>query len=793
MRLRRAAVIGAGVMGSGIAAHLANAGVAVHLLDIVPSEGTGGGGAGDPPAVRRAARNRIAAAGKERAVTASPPAFYAPDLAGLVTVGNMEDDLDCARDADWVIEAVVEDLAAKRAVLEKVERFVGPGTIISTNTSGLSITAMAAGRAPGFRRRFLGTHFFNPPRYMKLVEIIPGSDTLPEVRDDLAEVIARELGKGIVFAKDTPNFIANRIGAFTTSLAVRLAVERGYTVEEADELTGRLIGRPRTGTFRLADLVGLDTAYSVRKNVYESLAGDPDREVFAPPAVLRQMVERGWLGEKSGGGFYKREGERTLVLDLRTLEYRPEQKPAFASVTEVRAIPDVGERVRTFLRGQDRAATYVWLVLSRTLAYAARVLPEISDDIVNVDRAMRWGFNWELGPFELWDALGPAQVASRLAGEGVPIPPAVGRMVDRGGTFYRQADGATHVFDLQAAAYRPVPSQPGVLHPDLQRAGRVIEHYADASLIDLGDGVACVEFHSKLNIIGADTVRMLSLALDRLDADFDALVIVNQARDFSTGANLVWLLLEAQEGNWEELDLAVREFQRLTQRMRRAPKPVIGAPAGRTLAGGAEICLACARLVAAAETYMGLVETAVGLVPAGGGVTEMARRAQARIPAEVSADLFPLVRWTWETIIRARVSQSALEARRWGYLREHDGITMNPGRTVQDAKDAALTMARLGYRPPLPARIRVVGQRGRAGLESFLYILKTGGHITAYDEVVGRKLAHVIAGGDVPEGTWVTDEYLLDLEREAFLSLLGEPRTQERIRHMLEIGKPLRN
>jgi len=793
VRLRRAAVIGAGVMGSGIAAHLANAGVAVHLLDIVPPEGAAGSGPGDPPAARRAVRNRIAAAGKERALTASPPAFYAPDLAGLVTVGNVEDDLDCVLDADWVIEAVVEDLAAKKAVLEKVERFIGPGTIVSTNTSGLSITAMAAERTPGFRRRFLGTHFFNPPRYMKLVEIIPGRDTLPEVRNDLAEAIARELGKGIVFAKDTPNFIANRIGAFTSSLAVRLAVEGGFTVEEADELTGRLIGRPRTGTFRLADLVGLDTAYSVRKNVYESLGGDPDRAVFAPPAVLRQMVERGWLGEKSGGGFYKRQGERTLVLDLGTLEYRPEQKPAFASVTEVRAIPEVGERVRTLLRGQDRAATFVWTVLSRTLAYAARVLPEISDDVVNVDRAMRWGFNWELGPFELWDALGPAQVASRLADEGMSVPPMVRQVVDRGGTFYRQANGAAQVFDLQAAAYRPVPLQPGVLLPDLQGTGRMVEHNADASLIDLGDGVAYVEFHSKLNIIGADTVRMISLALGRLDADFDAMVIGSRARDFSAGANLAWLLLAAQEGNWEELDLAVREFQRLTQRIRRAQKPVIGVPAGRTLAGGAEICLACARLQAAAETYMGLVEPAVGLVPAGGGVTEMARRAQARIPAEVTADLFPLIRWTWETMTRARVSQSALEARRWGYLREHDGITMNPDRAIQDAKDAARTMARLGYRPPLPTRIRVVGERGRAGLESFLYILKTGGHITAYDEVVGRKLAHVIAGGDVPEGAWVTNEYLLDLEREAFLGLLGEPKTQDRIRYMLETGKPLRN
>jgi 3-hydroxyacyl-CoA dehydrogenase len=784
MRLRRVTVIGAGVMGSGIAAHLANAGAAVHLLDVAPD---------DAHAAGRDARNRMAAAGKERALRASPPAFYAPDLAGLVSVGNVEDDLTCVQESDWVIEAVVENLAAKQAVLEKVERFVRPTTIVSTNTSGLSVTAMAAERSPAFRRRFLGTHFFNPPRYMKLVEIIPGQDTLPEVTDGLAEVITRDLGKGIVFAKDTPNFIANRIGAFTSSLAVKLAVETGYTVEEVDELTGRLIGRPRTGTFRLADLVGLDTAYSVRKNVYDSLVHDPDREVFAAAALLRQIVERGRLGEKTGAGFYTRQEERTLVLDLATLEYRPEQTPAFASVAEVRAIPELGERVRTLLRGRDRAATFVWVLVSRTLLYAARVLPEISDDIVNVDRAMRWGFNWELGPFELWDALGPAHVASRLADEGVPLPPAVRRVVDSGGTFYRRADGAPHFFDVQAGAYRPVPALPGVLSADLARGGRVVEHNADASLLDLGDGVAGVEFHSALNVIGADTVRMLSLALDRLDTEFDALVIGTRARDFSVGANLAWLLLEAEGGRWEEMDLAVREFQRVIRRIRRSPKPVVGAPAGRTLAGGAEICLACPRLQAAAETYVGLVETAVGLVPAGGGTTEMVRRAQARIPAEVTADLYPFIRWTWETISRARVSQSALEARQWGYLREHDGITMNTDCALQDAKDVARAMARAGYRSPLPARIRVVGQRGRAGLESVLYILKTGGHITAYDEVVGRKLAYVMAGGDVPEGTWVTEEYLLDLEREAFLSLLGEARTQERMRHMLQTGKPLRN
>ena len=811
MRVRQAMVIGAGVMGSAIAAHLANAGVPVWLLDVVPSELTDedrkAGRGQEHPAVR----SRLARAGKERALRAAPPAFMAPELASLVTPGNVEDDLHHAGECDWIIEAVVENLAAKQALLARLETYWRPGAMASSNTSGLSINAMLEGRAQAFRQHFLGTHFFNPPRYMRLVEVIPSADTLPEVLAAAEDVIGRVLGKGIVTAKDTPNFIANRIGAFTSCLAIRLALEGGYTVEEVDLLTGPLIGRPRTGTFRLSDLVGLDTSYHVRRNVYESLPHDPDREVFNPPAPLGGMVERGWLGAKSGRGYYWRRGGETMVVDLKSLEYRPQQAPNLPSVTAVAGIPEIGERLRTLLRGDDRAAWFVWRLVGRTLAYAARVLPEISDDVVNVDRAMRWGYHWDLGPFELWDALGPAEVAARLQAEGAPVPPAVEDVIRRGdGRFYREtgvnfmvagesanrrsAGSRRQFFDAAAGAYRPEPGTAGALVPaEFAHTERELERNPDASLLDLGDDVACVELHGPLNTVSLDAVRILERALDRLEDGFAALVIGTQARDFCAGASLQELLALVGDGRWAAIDERTRRLQALAQRIRRASGPVVAAPRGRTLAAGAEICLACPRLQAAAETNIGLVETQAGLVPAGGGTTEVVRRAQARIPAGVPADLLPFVQWAFESIARATISQSALEARRLGYVREGDGVTMDTERLIQDAKDAALGMVRLGYRPPLPERIRVGGERVRAALYETLYIMKTGRQISAFDEVVGRRLAHVMAGGAVPEGTLVADDYLLDLEREAFLGLLGEAKTRERMRHLLETGRPLRN
>ena len=789
-------MIGAGVMGSAIAAHLANAGVPVWLLDVVPAEPHDDGRRAGTPAGGEV-RDRLARAGRERVLRAVPPAFMLPELASLVTPGNIEDDLHHVRESDWVIEAVVENLAAKRALFIEVERHWRPGTIVSSNTSGLSINAMAEGRAPAFREHFLGTHFFNPPRYMRLVEVIPGAATRPDVVAATGDILGRLLGKGIVTAKDTPNFIGNRIGAFTSCLAVRLALEGGYTVEEVDALTGPLIGRPRTGTFRLGDLVGLDTAYHVRKNVYENLPEDPEREVFNPPAPLRGMVERGWLGAKSGRGFYWRRGEETLVVDLDTLEYRPQRTADLPSVAAVAGIGDIGERLRRLLRHQDRASTFVWQLVSRTLVYAARVLPEIADDVVNVDCAMRWGFHWDLGPFELWDALGPREIAARLSAEGTAVPEVVDRALRRGdGRFYRDApvDGGRQFFEAASGTYHAVPETPGVLSLDAaRRTGMELERNAEASLLDLGDGAACVEWHAKGNVIGTDAIRLLDEALVRLERDFDVLVIGTAARDFCSALPLRELLAPAEEGRWQALDEWVRLRQQIAAKIRGASKPVIAAPGGRTVGSGAAICLACARLQAAAETSMGLVDADAGLIPAGGATVAIVRRVSARVPSEVTVDLLPLVQWAFEAIARAKTSHSALEARRLGYLTDADGITMDGERLIQDSKTTALALAASGYRPPLPARIRVGGERVRAALYETLHIWKTGGHITAFDEAIGRRLAHVIAGGAVPDGAWVAEDYLLDLEREAFLALLGEEKTRARMRHLVETGRPLRN
>ena len=795
MRVKRVTVVGAGVMGSAIAAHLANAGLPAWLLDVVPAELSDDERRRGFTRARGEVRNRLAIAGRERALRGSPPGFMDRAAVALVTAGNVEDDLHRVGESDWVIEAIVEDLAAKRALFEQIERHWRPGTLVSSNTSGLSIRAMGEGRSRVFREHFLGTHFFNPPRYMHLVELIPGADTRPETIAAATDVIGRTLGKGIVVAKDTPGFIANRIGAFASSLAVKLAVEHEYTVEEVDALTGPLIGRPRSATFRLADLVGLDTAYRVRRHFYESLPDDPDRDVFAPPSALGTLVERGWLGNKAGRGYYRRQDGKTYVLDLATLDYRPERAPALRSVEAAGAIEPLGERLDALLRGGDRAAAFLWPLLGRTLIYAARVLPEISDDVVSVDRAMRWGFRWELGPFELWDALGAEHVARRLAEMGTAIPPAVEAVLRRGdGRFYRPHDRRREFFDVRSAAYQPVPGEDGAAAP-LGSAldGRRIAHTAEASLVDLGDGIACVELHSKRNAIGPGTLQMLEAALDRLEGEFDALVIATRAPDFSTGADLGRLLALAEEGNWQDLDRALRRFQELGQRIRGAGKPVVAAATGSTLAAGAELCFACGRVQAAAETSIGLVEPRVGLIPAGGGTMEMAKRAQARIPTDVAADLMPFVRAAFETVATARVPQSALEARRLGYLRESDGITMNADRLIQDAKAAALALIRLHPGPSPAGLIRVGGDRVRSALRAMLYVLKTGGHITAHDEVVGQRLAHVMTGGEVPEGTWVDEAYILDLEREAFLGLLGEGKTRDRIRHMLETGKPLQN
>ena len=795
-RLHKAAVLGSGVMGAAIAAHLANAGVPALLLDIVPAELTDDERKRGLTLHDSTVRNRIVAAGKERALRANPAAFFTPARERLVTVGNFDDHLKDIADADWIIEAVVEDLAIKRALLERVERHRGSNAVVSTNTSGLPVASIVEGRSEGFRRHFLGTHFFNPPRYLKLLEIIPLPDTEPGVVAAASRWGEWQLGKGIVFAHDRPNFIANRIGSYGFRKAVQLMFELGLTIEEVDELTGPLTGRPRSATFRTTDLVGLDTVIHVSENSYRNLADDPERDVFIVPPLFHEMAKRGWLGEKAGSGFYKRVDGEIYTLDYTTMEYRPRQKPKLASVEAAKMIEDPAKRMRQLLSAPDKGGQFLWQLTGSILSYAAKRVPEIADDLVNVDRAMRWGFAWDRGPFETWDLLGVAEIATRLGDEGRAVPEQVRAVLERGeGRFYRKQDGTEEFFDVTAGQYTPVLERAHVLLlPKLKEQGRTVAANPGASVVDLGDGIACLEFHSKLNTIGEDTLRMARRALDELGSHFDGLVIGNHGSDFCAGgANIMLLLLEAQEGNWDELDLVVRQLQRHNLAVRYSAQPVVAAPFGRTLAGGTEWCLPCARVQASAETYMGLVECGIGLIPAGGGSTEMVRRAAARIPAGSDADLFPMIRWVFETIATAKVSLSAEEARQLGFLREGDEISMNPDHLLQDAKAVCLALIRTGYRPPVRLPVRVVGERGRAAIDAYLYLMRTAGHISEHDELVSKKLAFVMCGGNVPYGTEVSEEYLHDLEREAFLSLLGTAKTQERIRHTLQHGRPLRN
>ncbi len=793
-RIERAAVLGAGTMGAAIAAHLANVGVKVLLLDIVPE------GEED--------RNKVARMGLEKAIKARPAAFYLKDFSRLVEVGNFEDDMEKLGEVDWIIEAVVERLNIKRQLFEKVDQFRKSGSIVATNTSGISVNAIAEGRSEDFRKHFLGTHFFNPPRYMKLLEIIPAGDTDPAVVNFISRYGEDVLGKGIVYAKDTPNFIANRIGVFGMMYTLKAMEDLGLTIEEVDALTGKAVGRPKMATFRLADMVGIDILYHVAKNVYDNAPDDDWREIFKPPQWLEEMVQRGWLGDKTKGGFYKKvkgeEGKKKrLVLDYKTLEYRPIQKASFPSLEMAKQEEDLARRIKVLVSGKDKGAQFAARTLSALFVYSANRIPEIADDVVNVDRAMRWGFNWEKGPFELWDLLGVERSLEMIKGNGFQVPANVQEMVGKGfGSFYKGEvtdQGLRHFFfDFEAKDYREIEPNPRIIVlPDLKKANRVVLENAEASLIDIADGVACLEFHTKMNAIGPGILQMVHEALEEVRKNFVGLVVGNQGEHFSAGANIALLLMAIQNEEWEDIDWMVRSFQGATMALKYFEKPVVAAPHGITVGGGCEFCLHCHRIRAAAETYMGLVEVGVGLVPAGGGSKEMAIRNLSHIPADmprgVVIDPFPYLRRAFETIGMARVATSAHEAREIGFLTPCDGISINKDYLIHDAKETVLALVRTGYRSPMPTRIRVPGRDGYAYLEMLIYNMEVSGFISEHDAKIGRHVARILSGGDVPAGTWVEEQELLDLEREAFLSLCGEPKTQERIQHMLTTGKPLRN
>jgi 3-hydroxyacyl-CoA dehydrogenase len=797
--IQSAAVLGAGTMGAQIAAHLANAGIPTRLLDLT----------------RDTARD-----GLKRAQALKPDPFFTPDAASLISPGGFDTDadLDALADADWIIEAIVERLDVKQQLLARVEPRLKPAAIVSSNTSGIPIAAIAEGRSEAFRRRWLGTHFFNPPRYLPLLELIPTADTDPDVVSALAAFADARLGKGVVLAKDTPNFIANRVGLFGVlrlleALAGGSSTGGGYTIEEVDAMTGPAIGRPKSATFRTVDLTGIDLIALVSGNLRERLAPE-EAKAFELPPIVQALVERGWLGEKTGQGFYKRErgpagASEILTLDPETMTYRARQSPRLAALEAAKAIEDPRERLRTLFLGRDRVGEFLRATLGPTLLYAVRVAPEIASSIDDVDRAMAWGFGWDLGPFEACDAIGLRELleACGVAGngsvggsaadggarDGAPeAPPLIREQLDRQRNTFRDGD------------HRVPPPAGALLFRDATSgcadgASRtLVKTNAGASLIDLGDGVLGLELHSKLNTIGGDTIAMLNAGVKEAERNFAALIVATDAVNFSVGANLMLLLLEAQEGNWEEIDLMVRAFQQATMALRLAPVPVIVCPTGMTLGGGCEIALHGDRVRASAETYMGLVEVGVGLIPAGGGTKEMVARAtEGRGPgagAPASGDLLPAMQRVFETIGFAKASTSAAHARQLGYLRATDRITMNRDRLIADAKITALRMVGAGYRP---VRMRTAIPVGGASLEAALklgvHLALRAGRISEHDALIGRKLAHIIAGGSLPQAATVGEQYLLDLEREAFLSLCGERKTLERIQHTLKTGKPLRN
>jgi 3-hydroxyacyl-CoA dehydrogenase len=811
--IHRVAVLGAGTMGARIAAHFANAGVPSYLFDIVPPDADG------------LARNKIAAAGLDAAKKSKPAAFMEASLTRLITVGNFDDDPKRLTDVDWIIEAVVENLDLKRALLRKVEAVRKPGTIITTNTSGLPVGKIAEGFSDDFRRSWFGTHFFNPPRYMRLLEIIPTPDTNRTAIDAVARFCDIHLGKGIVLAKDTPNFIGNRIGTFSVLNVMRLMQEMDLSIEDVDALTGQAVGWPRSATFRTIDLVGLDILGHVVSNMVRVAGGNSpasldERSDLKLPDFYKQMLERKWLGDKTKGGFYKKvkggkgEEDERLALDWKTLEYHPRQKPKFPALDMAKNVEQTEARLKMLLgldgggpQKNDRAGAFLWSALTDLWTYSANRIPEISDTVVEIDRAMRLGFNWELGPFELWDAAGVEGTVERMKKEGRPVAANVEQLLASGKKSWylddpKAASGRAY-WDLKSANYDPVKVPSGVWSVEVaKKSNGVVKKNSGASLVDLDDGVACIEFHSKMNAIGSDIVQLISQTLKPggLGDAFDAFVITNDAPNFSVGANLMLLLMSIQEGEWDDVDLAIRTFQGMTQAIKFSPKPVVAAPFGLTLGGGTEISLHAAALQPHTELYMGLVEVGVGLLPGAGGCKEMLLRAVDSAESirpggrGESVELMEAMKKIFETIATAKVATSAHEARGLGFLRNSDNITMNRERVLADAKARALELVRAGYEPPQPRTdIPAPGENILAAVKMGIYLMRQGEYITEYEVKLATKIAEVLCGGDVTAGTPVSEQYILDLEREGFKSLCGEKKTQERIQYTLKTGKTLRN
>jgi 3-hydroxyacyl-CoA dehydrogenase len=797
----QAVVIGSGTMGAAVAAHLANAGIPVTLLDIVPSKLLPEEEQKGLTLQDKVVRNRIVQQGLDRAIKSRPASFFTSETAALVSIGNLEDDLEVIKSSDWVIEAIIENLNIKRDLMIHIDAIRPPNTIISTNTSGIPVTSIAESLSDGFRKHFLGTHFFNPPRYLKLLEVIPTKDTLPDVVDAISEFGQNRLGKGIVLCKDTPNFIANRLGFGGGAFALDYILENNYTVEEVDNITGPAMGRPKTATFRLIDLVGIDVWEHVGNNLAPAIPEDKKALQYLNSErvnhVIHAMVEKGWLGNKVKQGFYKEvrtpEGNREFwSLNLKTLDYEAPIKVRFDSIGKLKDAEDLSEKLKILIASDDRAGQLVKVLTFQGLAYASERVPEIADTPKPLDDAMRWGFGHEAGPFEVWDMLGVKETSSAMETAGFPPATWVNGMVSSGNSTFYQYDAGTKVgvYNPIIGRYEPIKRPESLI---LLREQKVISKNPGATLYDLGDGVACVEFHTKMNALDEDIGSMISESQERVINEFEGLVIGNEAENFSAGANLMLVLMAAQMGSWDQLEAIVKRLQDTNMRGRYFPKPIVVAPAGMALGGGAEVTMYASRVVAAAELYIGMVEFGAGVIPAGGGTKEMLRRIVNPPMRTQNADALPFLQRVFEQIGMAKVATSAEESRQMGILGVADRIVMNRDLLISEAKKEVIHMAMTGYRPPVPEKIYAAGRDALGALRVAIYMMKEGKYITEYEAYMAKKLANVMTGGELSRPTWVDEQYILDLEREAFLSLCGEEKTRQRMMSLLQTGKPLRN
>ncbi|MFC7394343.1 3-hydroxyacyl-CoA dehydrogenase/enoyl-CoA hydratase family protein [Scopulibacillus cellulosilyticus] len=792
-KIQKAAVLGSGTMGASIAAHLANVGIQTLLLDIVPKDLTDQEKKKGLTLNDKAVRNRMSTQGIKRLLKQKPSPLTVKDNIQLITPGNMADDMEKLAEADWIIEVVVENLDIKKQVFEQVDRYRRQGTIVSSNTSGISIRAMAEDCSDDFKQHFLGTHFFNPPRYLKLLEIIPTKDTDQKVTDFMKKFGEDKLGKGVVTAKDTPNFIANRIGTYGTQITLKAMLDKGYSIGEIDSVTGPIIGRAKSATFRTLDVVGLDIFVDVAKNVQKHVDGENEKQAFDIPDFVNAMLERGWIGSKAGQGFYLKQGKDIFQLNPETMDYEPREKLKAPSIDKAKQLKSTKEKIKALAFADDRAGDILWTTLKQMLLYSAEKAYEIADNIYDIDLAMKWGFGWKYGPFETWDAIGLEESIERIWKEGDAVPDWVELMLSKGFTsFYKNENGTPAYY--HDGKYIPIPYSSKEIHLNLlKERDRVIKKNSGASLIDIGDDVACLEFHSPNNAIGLDILDMIRKSVEEVEKNYKGLVIGNGSSNFCVGANIAFMLMAAQDDDYFELELVAKKFQQTMMLMKYANKPIVAAPFNMALGGGAEVCLHANAQQASIETYMGLVEVGVGLIPGGGGNKELYIRHLEQLPKGVPVDLTAVSNRVFELISTAKVSTSANEAVQNGYIRRSDRISINNDHLLHDAKQYAIQLYESGYQPPVKKKIPVSGEAGYAAMLMGAKTMAMSGYVSEHDMKIAEKLAKVLSGGTLPQGTEVDEQYLLDLEREAFLSLIGEAKTQQRMQHMLLKGKPLRN